>query len=62
MELILGDLVNLKIETGHGLTLITGPITGLGYVIDKPDAQWFEIAGLTSRFYTDEEIEIKKVG
>jgi len=62
MELLLGDLVNIRIETGHGLTLVTGPIESIGFVVDKPDALWFEIAGMGARFYTDDEIEIKKVG
>lgn len=62
MELLLGELVNIKIDTPHGLTLITGPVSAVGFSADRPDAHWFEIAGMGAVFYTDDEIEIKKVG
>lgn len=62
MELFLGDLVNIRIETNHGLTLVTGPVEAIGFVADKPDEMWFEIAGMGARFHTDDDIEIKKVG
>lgn len=62
MELKLGDLVNIKIDTPHGLTIITGPVSGIGFAVTRPDAHWFEIAGMGATFYTDDEIEIKVVG
>ena len=62
MELLLGDLVNISIDTPHGLTLITGSVSAVGFTADRPDSHWFEIAGMSATFYTDDEIEIKKVG
>lgn len=62
MELMLGDLVNIKIDTPHGLTIITGPVSAIGFDVARPDAHWFEIAGMGATFFTDDKIEIKKVG
>jgi hypothetical protein len=62
MQLTLNDQVQVSIETRFGLTLITGTIISLGEVLSKPDVYWFQIAGLTSTFYTDEELTVKKVG
>jgi hypothetical protein len=61
MNLTLNDQVQVSIETRFGLTLITGTIISLGEVLSKPDVYWFQIAGLTSTFYTDEELTVKKV-
>lgn len=61
MQLTLNDQVQVSIETRFGLTLITGTIISLGEVLNKPDFYWFQIAGLTSTFYTDEELTVKKV-
>jgi hypothetical protein len=63
MQLLLNDQVQVSIETRFGLTLITGTIISLGEVLNKPDVYWFQIAGLTSTFYTDEAgLTVKKVG
>lgn len=55
MNILLGDLVFVSVSTEqHGITGVQGIVTAVGYIDDKPDDLWFEIAGLTSRFYTDE--------
>lgn len=45
----------------YGLTLITGTCVGKGFVNSRPDVFWFQIAGLTSTFYSD-ECEVKVNG
>jgi len=63
MELLLNDQVQVSIESRFGLTLITGTIISLGEVLDKPDVYWFQLAGLSSTFYSDDEgLTVKKVG
>ena len=54
MALLLGDLVFVSVHTAHGITGVQGAITAIGFVDDKPDEYWFEIAGLTCRLYSDE--------
>jgi hypothetical protein len=55
MNILLGDLVFVSVSTEqHGITGVQGIVTAVGYITDKPDELWFEIAGLTTRFYTDE--------
>jgi hypothetical protein len=61
MQLTLNDQVQVSIESRFGLTLITGTIISLGEVLNKHDVYWFQIAGLSSTFYTDEELTVKKV-
>jgi hypothetical protein len=62
MNLTLNDQVQVSIESRFGLTLITGTIISLGEVLNKPDVYWFQVAGLTSTFYTDEVgLTVKKV-
>lgn len=63
MELQLNDQVQVSIETRFGLTLITGTVISLGEVLSKPDVYWFQLAGLSSTFYTDDDgLSVKKVG
>ena len=62
MDLLLGDQVQVSIDTRFGLTLITGSVISLGEVLNKPDVYWFQLAGLTSTFYTDDDLTVKKVG
>jgi hypothetical protein len=63
MNLLLNDQVQVSIDTRFGLTLITGTIISLGEVLTKPDVYWFQLAGLTSTFYTDDDgLTVKKVG
>ena len=63
MDLLLNDLVHVAIETRFGVTLITGTVISLGEVLHKPDVYWFQLAGLTSTFYTDDEgLSVKKAG
>lgn len=57
---LLEDLVFVSIKTSHGLTGVQGVVTGVGLVADNPDAFWFEIAGLTCRFYSDEILKVEK--
>lgn len=59
MELLLGDLVFVSVHTQHGITGVQGAITAIGLLPDKPDEYWFELAGLTCRFYSD-EVEVSK--
>ena len=62
MNLLLNDQVQVSIETRFGLTLITGTVISLGEVLHKPDVYWFQLAGLTSTFYTDDAgLSVKKV-
>ena len=61
MNLLLNDQVQVTIETRFGLALITGHIISLGEVLSKPDVYWFQLAGLSSTFYTDEDLTVKKV-
>jgi len=61
MNLALNEQVQVSIETRFGLTLITGTIISLGEVLNKPDVYWFQLAGLSSTFYTDDELTVKKV-
>jgi hypothetical protein len=56
---LLGDLVFVSAHTEHGITGVQGTVTAVGYVSDKPDEFWFEVAGLTCRFYSD-EVEVSK--
>jgi len=61
MELLIGDQVQVSITTDYGLTLITGEVTMVG--IWRPDVYKFEIAGLSSTFYSDDAgLTVKKVG
>lgn len=61
MDLKLGEQVQVKIESDlHGLTLVTGVVVGFGYIKGKPDGFWFQIAGLSNTFYSDEITEIKR--
>ena len=63
MNLLLNDQVQVSIETRFGFTLITGTVISLGEVLHKPDVYWFQLAGLTSTFYTDDAgLSVKKVG
>jgi hypothetical protein len=56
MNILLGDLVFVSVSTEqHGITGVQGIVTAVGYIEDKPDEFWFEIAGLTCRLYTDDE-------
>jgi len=60
MELSIGDQVQVSIMTDYGLTLVTGTVTLIGNY--KPDILKFELAGLSSVFYTDDEnMTVKKV-
>lgn len=60
-DLKLGEQVQVKIESElYGLTLITGIVVGFGYIKNKPDGYWFQIAGLTCTFYSDEITELKR--
>lgn len=61
MELLIGDQVQVSITTRFGLTLVTGTIIGVGEVMHKPDTRWFQLAGLSSTFYTDDELTVKRV-
>lgn len=60
MDLLIGDQVQVSIMTDYGLTLVTGTVTLVGNY--KPDILKFELAGLSSVFYTDDEnMTVKKV-
>jgi len=60
MELLIGDEVQVSITSAYGLTLITGTVTLVG--LWKPDVYKFELAGLSSVFYTDDEnMTVKKI-
>ena len=62
MHILLGDTVHVEIRTeGHGDTEIIGTVISTGYLKTNPDAFWFEIAGLTSRLYSD-EVKVVKIG
>jgi hypothetical protein len=62
MNLLLNDQVQVSITSRFGWTLITGTVISLGEVLNKPDVFWFQIAGLTSTFYTDDEgLSVMKV-
>lgn len=60
--ILLGNQVQVKIESdSYGLTLITGIVVGIGYVKNKPDDYWFQVAGLSTTFYSDEITSLKKL-
>lgn len=59
MNLLLGDLVFVSIHTLQGITGVQGEVTAIGIVSDKPDEFWFEVAGLSCRFYSD-EVKVSK--
>lgn len=60
MELTIGDAVQVSITSDYGLTLVTGTVTLVGHY--KPDVYKFEIAGLSSVFYTDDEnMTVRKI-
>lgn len=59
MDLLLNDLVVVTILTeDFQVTTAQGRITALGIV--APDILWFEVAGMTNRFYTD-ACEVEKI-
>lgn len=61
-ELELGQPVYVKISTeNYGVTLVTGIVVGFGYIKNNPDGFWFQIAGLTNTFYSDEVTEITRL-
>jgi hypothetical protein len=62
MNLLIGDEVELIIDSIHGTTTVRGVLTALGLHNTKPDVSWFQIAGLTSTFWSDEVTEVNKVG
>lgn len=61
MNLLLDDLIRVTITTRFGDTTVQGRIISLGEDLAKPDVYWFQLAGLTSTFYTDDELTVEKV-
>lgn len=62
MNILLGDTVHVQIKNeGHSETEIIGTVVSTGYLKTNPDGFWFEIAGLTSRLYSD-EVKVVKIG
>lgn len=58
----LGDQLTISVlSPEYGLTLVTGICVGKGYVKNRPDIYWFQVAGLSTTFYTD-ECEVKVNG
>lgn len=59
----IGNLVTIKVTTlTNDMTVVTGPISSIGLIPNKPDAYWIQLAGLTSFFYSDEKgVEIKVI-
>ena len=61
-DLKLGELVHVKIGTElYGVTLVSGIVVGFGYIKNNPDGFWFQIAGLTNTFYSDEITELTRL-
>ncbi len=62
MNLLVNDAVEVIIKSVHGTTVVTGNITQVGLHNTREDVFYFQIAGLTSTFWSDEISEVRKVG
>ena len=62
MEILVGDVVSVQITSLHGDTHVVGPIVQIGLDPRKEGIYYFQIAGLTATFWSDEVGEVKRIG
>lgn len=62
MNILVGDEVNIVIESLHGTSTVTGPVISIGLANHKEGVYCFQIAGITATFWSDEIKEVNKIG
>ena len=62
MNILVGDVVSVEIQSLHGETKVIGPVTAIGLHNSKEGVTWFQIAGMTTTFWSDEVDKVTKNG
>lgn len=62
MDILVGDIATVEIRSLHGDTFVTGPVVQIGIDTKREGLFYFQIAGITSTFWSDEIFSVTKNG
>ena len=62
MNLLVNDEVEVIITSLYGTTTVNGAIVSVGLSQSKEGVYWFQIAGMSTTFWSDEVAAVTKVG
>ncbi len=62
MNLLVNDEVKVTIHSLYGITVVTGAVISVGLSNSKEGVYWFQIAGMSTTFWSDEVAAVTKLG